>query len=308
MKKLFVEDIQDATYIQSEFITMAALHHPNIIHLRSAALGGTGSQISYVLIFMEFFEEGDLEGFIQSRIRSYAPVPEQQIIDWLTKLIDALAFMQEKGIAHRDIKPQNIFLAKNLNEIECKIADLGSAIKKEGNSATLMGTPMYLSPKLREAFSRGNQISFNVEHDLYKSDVYSLGLTILYLASLNSVKDLCSIEFLQKKIDERIMALSNKYPSLVKLLSSMLCVDELFRSDFIELRIKLKSNADIKSLDSSNGLSIGRNILIQELSGTCQSCLKNCKEDNLFVFNDDLLCSNCLNTFLSRMKIRNDIQ
>ena len=126
MKKLFVEDLVDAAFIQAEFITMATLYHPNITKLRSAGLGGTGSQVSYVLIFMEFFEEGDLEGLIQSRIKEYNPVPEQEIINWLTKLVDAFAFMQERSIAHRDIKPQNIFLARESNEIICKVGDLGT--------------------------------------------------------------------------------------------------------------------------------------------------------------------------------------
>ena len=308
MKKLFVEDLVDAAFIQAEFITMATLYHPNITKLRSAGLGGTGSQVSYVLIFMEFFEEGDLEGLIQSRIKEYNPVPEQEIINWLTKLVDAFAFMQERSIAHRDIKPQNIFLARESNEIICKVGDLGSAIKKEGNTATLMGTPMYLSPKLREAFSQGSQITFSVQHDLYRSDVYSLGLTMLYLASLNSVKDLCLLDHLQEKIDGRIMALTNNYPRLVKFLKYMLAVDEHYRCDFFELKRELANDAQIRSFDSSTAINIGRGVRIEKLSGKCQSCLKNCEEDKILAFNDDLLCSDCYNTFVSRMKFRTDIQ
>ena len=310
MKKLFVENVLDATFIQSEFIFMASLQHPNIINLRSAGLGGRDREISYVLIFMEYFEEGDLEKFIQSKIQEKYLVPEQEIMVWLTNLVNAFAFMQERGVAHRDIKPQNIFLSKDpeTKVITFKIGDLGSAIKKEGNSATLMGTPMYLSPKLRQAFAMTNHDSFNVEHDLYKSDVYSLGLTILYLASLTSVKDLCSLADLEIKIEKRIEALAGYYPKLTKFLKLMLAVDEHYRPNFLDLKVRLESNVQVKSFDAKSNKAIERFSVIEEMKSKCEICLNDYTEDSILVFNNNLLCINCLQNFKSRMNKRYNMQ
>lgn len=309
MKKLFVENVMDATFIQSEFIFMASLQHPNIIRLRSAGLGGRDREISYVLIFMEFFEEGDLERLIQSKIKENSFIPEQEIITWLTELVKAFAYMQERTVAHRDIKPQNIFLYRNpeTKAIIFKVGDLGSAIKKEGNTATLMGTPMYLSPKLRQAFSTTNYDSFNVEHDLYKSDVYSLGLTFLYMASLTSVKDLCSLQDLDRKIDLRIEALSGYYPRLIGLLKLMLNVDEYYRPNFLELKAKLESNVEVMSFDSKKEKTIGRGFKIEVLSSKCGFCLNEYSEDRILVFNNDLICINCFENFKSKINKKNNM-
>lgn len=106
--------------------------------------------------------------------------------EWATvfeSMISALAFAQRLGICHRDIKPMNIFQT----ETGCyKLGDFGCAKSAEDLNSihTITGTPLFLSPKLRQAYSgqiSGIREEDQVEHDPYKSDVYSLGLTGLYL-------------------------------------------------------------------------------------------------------------------------------
>lgn len=97
-----------------------------------------------------------------------------------SNLLNALSFLQSIGISHQDIKPDNILLDKNLNatifnfEIACEISR-----KQEGSFNTeIMKMEEFMSPEMRAAFLKGSQ-KCNIQP--FKSDVFSLGLTILKL-------------------------------------------------------------------------------------------------------------------------------
>ena len=133
--------------------------------------------------------------------------------------------MEEKKTAHRDIKPENIFVAENGTKL--LIGDFGSSKAKISKmSETIAGTPMYLSPEVRKGYFKmiqgDSQSDFN--HDPFKSDVYSLGLTFLYMASLKDCSDLLVLNNLEQKTHFRIAELSN-YPTLQKYLKVMLEFD-----------------------------------------------------------------------------------
>jgi len=90
-------------------------------------------------------------------------------------------------VCHKDIKPSNLFLT---DAAGFKVGDFGCA--KSLDSAlehSMAGTPLYLSPILRRAFTQqllGQQIG-PVEHNPYKSDVFSLGLTLVFLLKPSAV-------------------------------------------------------------------------------------------------------------------------
>lgn len=145
--------------------------------------------------------------------------------------------MQTQGYAHRDIKPQNIFVA---DDGKLKIGDFGSS--KFNNEdvhiaeATIQGSPTYLSPILRQAFINYNQ-GFNngsAIHNLYKSDVYSLGITFLNMITLIEPTDLCKTVGLEMAIMQKLSIITNT--KIRNLLSLMLKVNENDRPDFIELK------------------------------------------------------------------------
>jgi len=148
--------------------------------------------------------------------------------------------LQEKNVAHRDIKPQNIFVGDN---DELLVADLGCVVKKSSGSSeemTLAGTPLYLSPKLRLAFDKG--ISGGVDHNPFKSDVYSLGLTFFYMATLEDIFDLANLNQLQPRLNIRINTINYYTDKIRNILKDMLVVEEAKRLDFSELKKKYFNN------------------------------------------------------------------
>mmetsp|Transcript_22739 Transcript_22739/g.22485 ORF Transcript_22739/g.22485 Transcript_22739/m.22485 type:complete len:226 (+) Transcript_22739:297-974(+) len=111
---------------------------------------------------------------------------------------------------------------------------------------TIAGTPLYLSPKLREAymnFNCGLLSSNSAKHDPFKSDVYSLGLTFLYMASLKELNDLVDLKTVKYKISQRISEL--RYSERVKdLLTYMLEIEEAKRLSFIDLEELFSSSVE----------------------------------------------------------------
>ena len=199
--------------------------------------------------------------------------------------------MQRQNAAHRDIKPQNIFVADNGTQL--KVGDLGSAIKKNLDSGiTLTGTPLYLSPLLREGYMKSNAGEFGINHDVYKSDVYSLGLTFLFMASLKDIRNLSNLNNLQNNINARLDEIRERYPFFTDLLRKMLAVDETDRVDFIQLeKILKKSNSKIEINEANlSGIQFAQ---IEKLFGKCEVCSNSFEESELFVLTSGLLCKKC---------------
>ena len=150
-------------------------------------------------------------------------------------MASGFGYMQNKAIAHRDIKPQNILRQGN----KFIISDLGCAFKtRDGKSFDIAGTPNYLSPLLRYAYSahsQGADLS-GFDQNVYKSDVFSLGLTFLYMASLQSIDELGTLnqtEF-ENVLRRRVEGLA--YDMNVKtIIYQMLEFDEAKRWDFNDL-------------------------------------------------------------------------
>jgi serine/threonine-protein kinase len=113
-----------------------------------------------------------LRGYTLSHLlNSVRPLPEKDAIKLAARVCEALVYMHEHGVVHRDLKPQNIMLC---NDGTIRIMDFGIAKVKEGRRLTFtgftpaVGTPDYMAPEQVKG-KRGDE----------RTDIYSLG-AILY--------------------------------------------------------------------------------------------------------------------------------
>lgn len=274
IKVIFFNSIMEANQFYKEVFSMMRFKDiEGVAKIYDCEIGQQELRY-FIRILMKFYKYGDLEKFIKTRAVHNQYFSETELIAHLDRLINIFAYFQDKEVAHRDIKPENIFVD---DDGQLVVGDFGCASELSKSKDSLAGTPLYLSPILKRVFldiMSNKHHKTIIEHDVYKSDVYSLGITLLYMAKLSSCEDM-AIEVDEYKIqqltDEILNQLSNAYPKFCKYLSLMLNVDEQKRIDFINLN-KILQLGKIK---------------------TCSNCKKN--EILGLIINELYFCVNCFN-------------
>ena len=192
-------------------------------------------------IYYELMEkaERDWDNEIYNRSKSKLYYTEKEIINIMTQLIRTLSLLQKNHITHRDIKPQNILI---FNKIY-KLSDFGEirVLEKDGLIVQrVRGSELYMSPIL---FHGLHNNLFQVKHNTYKSDVFSLGMCLFYATSLtysgvDSIREVSDMEIIKEIL---FKYLNKRYSKkLILFILSMLEVDESKRNNFVELEEKLK--------------------------------------------------------------------
>lgn len=143
--------------------TAAKLDHPNIVRVLDVA-----EQNGTPYIVMEFVDGTDLSALL----KKHGPLAGMAALKVIAQVADGLAHAHAQGIVHRDIKPHNIFVAK---DGRVKLGDFGLARAVEATTELTMpgaaiGTAHYMSPEQ----SHGQEID-------QRSDIYSLGITAWHL-------------------------------------------------------------------------------------------------------------------------------
>jgi len=127
---------------------------------------GTSEEHAYLV--MEFFEGGDLNKRLGAK-----PLPPAEALRLFRELMLALGDIHEKGILHRDLKPQNLMFR---NDGSLAIVDFGIAKHIDAVDMTaqgeVLGTPRYMSPE---------QVQGKVL-DL-RTDIYSAGVLLFQMLS-----------------------------------------------------------------------------------------------------------------------------
>jgi serine/threonine protein kinase len=149
------------TRFEREGKSLAKINHPNILHIYDY---GEDQQLGIYFMIIEFVEGRDLGDMLHE---SYT-LGQIEVLDIIRQASMGLEQAAEKGVIHRDIKPDNLMITK---EGICKVSDFGLA---KGNGAekdvtsigVRVGTPAFMSPEQCD----GDDVDF-------RSDIYNLGCT-----------------------------------------------------------------------------------------------------------------------------------
>ena len=190
----------------------------------------------------------DWEKEIISRRRYHKYYSEDELINIMWQLVKTLSLLQKNHITHRDIKLQNILLLNN----QYKICDFGEArklLQKGIIVQPIRGSELYMSPI--QFFGLEKKFDY-VQHNTYKSDVFSLGICILFAANLsdNCIYDIRELKDMNKIKNIVISYLSRRYSiKFIHCLLILLEIQEKNRPDFISLEdIILKTFNNIKRM------------------------------------------------------------
>lgn len=153
--------------IKEEMKVMNSLDHPNIIKYYE----DFDSQ-KYIFLVMEYFEGQTLFDKMTSLLAYKMVYSEKEAALIMEKLLRAVAHCHENGIAHRDLKLENILVDKSG---EIKIIDFGLSKQRNRNLRqfrTKVGTPNYVAPEVIVSDKYG-----------FECDVWSLGVILYILLS-----------------------------------------------------------------------------------------------------------------------------
>jgi serine/threonine protein kinase len=220
--------------LSREYDIFIKYKHKNILSILGISKKILDDTTYCMYILMEVAKT-DWEKEINERQMKNKFYSEDELINILNQLTSALVYLQKNNISHRDIKAQNILVFENNIY---KIADFGEAKqfkRKNDILSTLRGTELYMSPLL---FNGLQKRIFDIKHNPFKSDVFSLGMCLLFASTLR-IKNLCKIRDCIDDVKLQIYLMkvvSQKYSlKFVKLLNQMLCNREESRPDFYEL-------------------------------------------------------------------------
>ena len=163
VKVLKPELAQDAEFrrrFHDESQAVAMLSHPNIM-----AVYDVSSSDDLDFIVMELLDGITLKQYMQKK---GLPLNWREALHFITQIMKALSHAHDRGIIHRDIKPQNIMV---LRDGSVKVTDFGIARLASAAQATLtqeaLGSVHYISPEQ----ARGSHIDT-------RADIYSAGVVL----------------------------------------------------------------------------------------------------------------------------------
>jgi len=160
--------------LMAEALVMRQLQHPHIVRVEDADY----TEDDQPFVVMEYVSGQSL----RQKLDRGGPLAPELALQIAAQTCSALSAAHQKGIVHRDIKPQNLLLAKNADGCETvKVIDFGIAKVREeaglgftgmmtGTTGLFLGTPGYASPE-QALGMRGSDLDG-------RTDLYSLGLVL----------------------------------------------------------------------------------------------------------------------------------
>ena len=164
LKEEFAANEEFKRRFKNESKAIALLSHPNIVKVYDVNFG---ERLQYIV--MEYIDGITLKEYINKQ----GAITWNDALYFMTQILGAVQHAHDKGIVHRDIKPQNIILLSNGN---IKVTDFGIARFSRSETRTLteqaIGSVHYIAPEQAQG-----------EYTDEKADIYSLGVVLYEMLS-----------------------------------------------------------------------------------------------------------------------------
>ena len=148
--------------------------HPNVVEIYW--MGRVPPQREWYVLEMEYFPSSTLARLLdvgeQGLVLRY-----DKVLDYFSQVLEGLKHLHRFGIAHRDIKPQNILVSGE----QLKLTDFGSSFMPEDlytRTRENGGTVLYSAPEVV-----GISTKLKDEGAYFRADIYSLGVLLYHLVT-----------------------------------------------------------------------------------------------------------------------------
>ena len=211
------------------------LRHPNVMRVYSVAV----FKDRYFMV-SEFASRGTIQDLIDKE----GKLPLKKAVRMARQAAQGLAYAEEHGIVHRDVKPANLLIT---GDDTVKVADLGIADltgEGTGDGDSIYGSPLYMAPEQAMGEPASNQ-----------SDIYSLGVTFYQmLTGKTPFKDTGRRALILKHLHEEPVPVKRILPLLPKKVAEVVGFmmakkpEERYHT-FAQVLAELESLERLKTLD-----------------------------------------------------------
>jgi serine/threonine protein kinase len=217
IKRIARKDI-DLSFLRREVKIWNNLDHPNIVRLFEVI-----PMPNHFYLTMEYADSGELFRWLEN---SGGGLPLRQALEICQQICWALMYLHAKGVAHRDLKLENILLSRRQEgDLMVKVSDFGFAVSNERSCREWLGSSAYTAPEILQ----------KKPYDPYKGDCWSLGITLFalltgYLPFSHVEDDEPGVTDIDQKIRQRVRQGSYQIPphldrDIAELIGSLLEVD-----------------------------------------------------------------------------------
>lgn len=222
IKTLSTDDDHAIKLLERETETLKRLNHPNIVKFIE---NGYEKRHKLVYLVLEYLDGQDIKSYFDSGIDLRTK------LNIFLQIIDGIGHAHSKNIIHRDIKPDNIKIVDTDEQPQAKVLDFGIAIITTTiltNTIRSYHTPLFSAPEQK-----------NLEGVSRDSDIYSLGMTFLYLLSTPEARinfqDEQNKNILYESAEESLKTFGN-YRNLIDILKQATNKDREKRPKLDQLR------------------------------------------------------------------------
>ncbi len=268
MDRKYADQPNVSKYLKNEIAILRELKHKNIVKLEDVKI----TKNHYYLV-MEYCNGGALSGCLKKYQQKYGTPFSEEIVQYLMRqIIDAMRYIHNRNIIHRDLKLDNILVSftsetdkeyLNMMKSIVKIIDFGFAthIDKSKLCYSTLGSPINMDPNILKKMTEkkmGINTGQMVGYD-QKADIWSLG-TLCYemLIGKSAFNSKTMKELVQKVESGSYVIPTHLSKEVVSFLNAMLqynskkrlTSNELARHHFLTKKVNEFESIDLRKVSN----------------------------------------------------------